>query len=458
MSSRNVDVAVIGGGPAGYGAALAAAGAGASVVLAEPERLGGTCVHWSCIPTNILLAASRTSIEARELTLLGVLDGGDSLDLGRLGARRDALTRLLAGGVAAALRGAGAEVLGGRATLEGRGRLQVEMPDGSSVDVSATSIVIAAGARWQLPELPGISSSRVLTADLVQALDVVPASALVLGGGPADTAFAVEYAFWLASLGSAVTFLVPGPLIVPALDADLDPAVEGLLGTFGVEVLRSGRVLGADPTKATVAHARGEAVVGAEVVVIADRRVPTIDGIGIGAAGVATHDGAVRVDGSGRTSVPDVLAAGDVAGGRMLTAAALRTGRAAGITAAGGDAFADLRVVPHVLHTIPGIGWVGASESGARSSGADVAVAVVDLAANARAVATGGRDGYLKLIADAGTGELLGVHVVGPDVAEVLGMAGLAMQAELTVEDLAATVAWHPSVAESLIDAARQLA
>jgi len=101
---------------------------------------------------------------------------------------------------------------------------------------------------------------------------------------------------------------------------------------------------------------------------------------------------------------------------------------------------------------------VGASESGARSSGADVAVAVVDLAANARAVATGGRDGYLKLIADAGTGELLGVHVVGPDVAEVLGMAGLAMQAELTVEDLAATVAWHPSVAESLIDAARQLA
>lgn len=456
MTTRSVDVAVVGGGPAGYAAALAAARRGASVVLAEPELLGGACVHWSCIPTNVLLSSALVSLEARELTFHGVLAAGDDVDLRRLGVRRASLVRMLAGGIGAALRNAKVEVLKGRATLAPSLGVTVAV-DGAEIDVHAASVVVAAGSRWEVPTIPGLDASRVLTADLVQALDAAPPSAVVLGGGPADTAFAVEYAFLLAACGTSVTLVVPGDLVVPGLDAELDPAVTAALTTVGVEVVRHAAVIGADGMKATVTHADGESVVGADVVVVADRRVPAVDGVGFAAGGVALADGAVVVDSSCRTSSPSTLAAGDVTGGPMLTAAALHMGAVAGTVAAGGSAQTRLDAVPHVLHTLPGVGWIGRSETAARGSGVDVAVAIVDLGGNPRSVALGARDGYLKLVADAATGEILGIHVVGPDAAELLAVASTAMQAELTASDLAATVPWHPSLTESLVDAARQL-
>ncbi len=424
MARRRFDVAVIGGGPAGYAAALASARRGASVVLAEPELLGGTCVHWSCIPTNVLLASMHVSLEARELAFLGVLTAGDDVDLRALGERRKSMVRLLAGGVAVALRHAGVEVLEGRATLVSPTALCVGLGDGATVEIEASSVVVAAGARWATPTLPGIAADRILTADLVQALDTAPANALVLGGGPARTAFAVEYAFLLASLGSAVTLAVPGELVIPALDPELDEAVAAMLATFGIDVLRGAEVIGGQETKATVVHAGGESVVEADVVVVADRRVPSVDGIGLAAAAVEVVDGAIAVDSSCRSSAVSVLAAGDVSGGAMLTAAALHAGGVAGIVATGGTAHTRLDAVPHVLHTLPLVGWIGQGEDAARRSGADVTVAVVDLATNARAVAAGGRDGYLKVVADARTGEILGVHVVGPAADEILARRG----------------------------------
>lgn len=446
------DVAIIGGGPAGYAAALAAARRGASVVVAEPERLGGTCVHWSCIPTNVLLAALHVSLDARELAFLDVLDAGDDVSMPRLGSRRESLVRLLAGGIERALRNAGVTVLPGRGAVVAGG-----MDVGGEL-VGAPSVVVAAGARWEVPELPGIAADRILTADLVQGLLAAPASALVLGGGPAATAFAVEYAFLLAGLGTSVTLASPGASVVPALDPDLDPAVTEALETLGIDVLREATVVGGAPGKVTVAHAGGESVVAADAVVVADRRVPLTDGVGLAESGVTVREGAVVVDRSCRTSAPGVLAAGDVTGGWMTTAAALHTGEVAGAVAAGASAVTRLASMPHVLHTLPGVGWIGESEAALRAKGADIGVAVVDLAANGRAVALGGRGGYLKLVADASTGELLGVHVVGPDAAELMAVAGTAMQAELTVADVAALVPWHPTLTESLVDAAKQLA
>lgn len=454
---KRIDVAVIGGGPAGYAAALAAARHGASVALAEPERLGGTCVHWSCIPTNVLLAGAHVSLEARELAFLGVIEAGDGVVMARLSARREALVRVLSGGVAGALRNAGVEVLPGRAALHSPSALTVGLQDGTAVDFDAGSVVLAAGARWALPSFDGIGAERVLTADLVQGLDAAPATALVVGGGPADTAFAVEYAFLLAALGSSVTLAAPEAVVIPGLDHELDPAVGAGLETLGVEVLRDAHVVGGEGDKATVAHGNGESIVGAEIVVVADRRVPAIDGMGLAEAGVDVSDGAVAVDRACRTTAAGLLAAGDVTGGRMLTAAALHMGAVAGTVAAGGQAATRLDALPHVLHTAPGIGWIGATESVARAASDNVVVGIVDLAANGRAVALGGRDGYLKLVADGATGEILGVHVVGPDATELLSVAATAMQTELTVDDLAAMVVWHPSLTESLVDAARQV-
>lgn len=445
-ATRSVDVAVIGGGPAGYSAALAAAAQGATVVLAEAERLGGTCVHWACIPTNAMLSSAHASLEARELGFLGIMDAGDAFDLRRAAARKDAAVKALSGGVAAALRAAGVEVLAGRGVLTSPSAVAVGLADGTTVDVEAAAVVLAAGARWEVPAIPGFAADNVLTADLVQALPAAPATALVVGGGAADTAFAVEYAVLLAAAGTAVTLAIPGSVVVPALDADLDPLLSANLETLGIVLAREVDVLA------------GDLDAEADVAVVVDRRVPAAGGIGLDRAGVAVVDGAISVDRSCRTSVAGVLAAGDVTGGRMLTAAAMHMGGVAGSVAAGGRAATRLASVPHLLHTFPEVAWIGVSEAVARAGGADVAVGVSDLAFNARAVATGRADGAVKLVADAATGEVLGVHVVGSGAAEILALASVVMQAELSTNDLAALLPWHPSAAEALIDAATKLA
>ena len=431
--SDHADVVVLGGGPAGYAAALAAAGRGASVVLVEPERPGGQCVHYACIPTAALLSAIVPWVEAQELSVMGVADVGE-LDLARAVSRKDSLVARLSGGVAAALGAAGVEVVAGIGSFAGADAIQV-----GERRIHAGAIVLATGTRWDEPALAGVPAGKVVTADVVQSLGAPPASALVLGDGPADTAFAVEYAYLLAAAGSTVTYAARGGRVVPALDADLDDLAAAVLTDMGV----------------TVADRDGELPLDADLILAADPRRPSFEAAGPEAAGVRTSPDGIAVDRGCRTNVRTVFAAGDVTGGAMTSAAATHMGTVAGITAAGGDARTSVHALPHVLHTSPGIGWVGMSEVDARAAGHDVAVGVVDLSWSARAITLGGRGGAVKLVADRRLGAVLGVHVVGPDVAEVLAVAAQAVAAELTIDDVAATVHWHPSAAEAIADAAR---
>lgn len=455
------DVVVVGGGPAGYSAALAAAAAGARVAVVEAEALGGTCVHHACIPTNALLGAATTHLEARELALLGVADVGDELRLGRAVARKDALVRQLASGIAAALRLRRVELVRGRATLDGPGAVVVE----GSRTLDAGAVVVATGARFEPPAIPGVAPGRVLTADLVQSLPTAPASALVVGGGPAAADYGVEYAFLLAAAGARVTFATPHPRLLPALDADLDEAATAALTTYGVEVLLGAAVERGEGAEAVVAHPGGTTTAEAEVVVVADRRVPLVGGLGLEEAGVVVAGGAIAVDRACRTGAASVYAAGDVTGGWMLTNAAQHMGEVAGANATAtalgrtsrGAASTRLSAVPHLLHTLPEVGWVGLSAARAAEAGHDVAAGAFELAYNARAVALGAREGLVKVVADRDTGEVLGVHAVGPEASEILALATLAVGAELTVDDLAASVQWHPSVAEGLVEAARRV-
>lgn len=446
--SRAVDVVVIGGGPAGHAAALAAAGRGASVVLVEAEAVGGSCVHHTCIPSGIMLSAAGPFLEAQELGVMGVFDVGHDLRLGRAAARRGSLVARLAGGVKAALDHAGVEVVDGNARLVGPGQIEVRLVSGGTEQLDAGAVVVAAGTRWEAPKVDGAGEARVVTLDAVIGLETAPASAVVLGGGPARTAFSVESAFLLAVAGTSVTFVTADGLVVPALDAEVDAVARSALEGVGATVLDAG-------DRAAV-H---QALAAAEVVVAPDTRRPHTDGLGLEAAGVKVdEDGAIVVDAQMRTSVPSVLAAGDVTGGPMVTQAAAHGGRVAGTNASSGDMVARLGAVPHVLHTVPEIGWVGMSAAEATAAGYEVAVGMVDLSWSARAVTLGGREGVLELVAEPELGQVLGVAVVGPEAAEVVAVAALAIQSELTVDDLASTVQWHPSAAENLADAARQLA
>lgn len=437
MRTDGYDVVVLGGGPAGHAAALAASRRGAAVALVEPDKPGGQCVHHACIPTAAMLSAVDAWIDVQELTALGVTEVG-AFDFGRAAARKQALVTRMGNGVAASLRTAGIDLLDGAAAFVDAGTVEVTGPD--ACHLRAEAFVVATGTRWEVPVLPGVASGKVLTADLVHTMTSAPASALVLGGGPADTAFAVEYAYLLAAAGSRVTLALPAARAVPALDEELEAVARSVLETFGVSVVEHA-------SAADLARA-------AEVVVAVDVRRPSFASARVEVAGVRTGD-AVPVDAWCRTNVGHVFAAGDVTGGAMVTAAAAHTGRVAGTNASGGAATTRLRHLPHVLHTQPEIGWVGISEAEARASGHDVATALLDLSWTASAITLGGREGVLKLVVERELGEVLGVHVVGPGAAEIVAAGAATMQAELTVEDLAATVHWHPSAAESLAAAAQ---
>jgi dihydrolipoamide dehydrogenase len=447
VSTTDVDVVVIGGGSAGHAAALAAARRKASVVVVETHLVGGNCVHHTCIPSGSMLSAVGPFLETQELGVAGVFDVGQDLRLGRAGARRDALVARLAGGVKASFDNAGIRVLTGTARFAGPHDVEVRLAAGAIEQLHARAVVIATGSDWEPPRLDGVSPAKLVTLDSVVALGAAPASAVVLSGGPARTAFSVESAFLLAAAGCVVTFVAPGGRTVPALDEEVDQLVRASLDGLGVTVLGS-----ADTDRVRAALA------GSAIVVAPDGRAPRTAGLGLSGVGIKLDEaGAVVVDAQMRTSLEHVYAAGDVTGGAMVTQVAAHGGRAAGINATGGAASVRLDVVPHVLHTVSPIAWVGLSAAEAGAAGYDVDVAMVDLGWSARGITLGGREGVLTLVVDREFGQVLGASAVGPEAGEIIAVAALAVTSELTVDDLASSVQWHPSAAENLTDAARQL-
>lgn len=448
------DVIVIGGGPAGYAAALKAAEFGASVALIEAEKPGGACVHHACIPTHVLVDSALRFVEARELGVLGVFEAGDQFNFARAVARKDALVKQMSDGIRTALRMRKVAVIEGRAEFASPTTVSVSGASGIST-LSAEAFVVATGTRWDAPALPGVAPERVLTADAVQALAVAPASAVVLVDGPGEAPFGLEYAVLLAIAGSAVTVATGRPTLIPALDGTLAGAVRAGLGDLGIAVFERAEIFGSSAEAVELRQAERTVTVDAEIVVATDVRRPYFETLNLAAAGVVA-DTCIPVDRACRTNVPHIFAAGDVTGGVMLSSAASHMGEAAGANAAGASAVTRLGSLPKQLHTLPAIAWVGITEEAARAMGHDVLSGVFDLAFNARAIALGARTGLVKVVAERDLGEILGVHAVGPGADEIVAVAASLMQAEATIQDLASMVAWHPSMSEGLIEAAKR--
>lgn len=448
------DVVVIGGGPGGYSAALRSAELGASVALIEAEKPGGACVHHACIPTSLLIEPAIRHLEARELNVMGVFEAGEQFNFGRAVARKDALVGQLAEGIRTALRMARVRLIEGRASFQSHRVVSVQGAQEVTA-LDAEAIIIATGSRWEAPAIPGWPADRVATADVVQCLPQLPRSAVVLIDGPGDVPFGIEYAELLAIAGTEVSVVTAGPRLVPHLDADVEPAVRVGLTDLGIRVFESARAVEGSTAGVVIHRADGATTVAAELILAADNRRPFTTGLGLGAAGIP-EEGSVSVGRDCATRVPGVFAAGDVTGGAMLSSAASHMGEVAAENATGGSAITRLAAIPRLLHGPQGIAWVGTTEDSARAAGRTVRCGGYDLSFNARAVTLGARSGLVKVIADAESGELLGVHAVGPEAAEVIAVAAGLMQAEVTVHELAAMVAWHPGVTEGLVQAARR--
>ena len=457
MSQPRPKIAIIGGGPGGYEAALVAAQLGAEVTVVERDGLGGACVLTDCVPSKTLIATSGMMAGLDGAAGLGIRINSDrnvaiQLDAPRLYARVRSLARAQSADVAARLSADGVKVIAGAARLAGPHTVVA-----GDTRIDADAVLIATGAEPRI--LPGSEpdGERILNWRQLYDLTELPPELIVVGSGVTGAEFASAY----QALGSQVTLVSSRERVLPHEDADAAVVVEDVFRRRGMSVLGKSRAAQVTRTGdgVTVTLADGRSVRGTHCLLTVGM-VPNTSGLGLQEAGVEVDDnGSVRVDKVSRTSAPGVYAAGDCTGVLMLASVAAMQGRIA-MWHALGEAVKPLRLsnVAATIFTEPEIATVGVPEKAVASGEMPDAVVVkLPLATNARAKMQGFRDGFVKLIARRSSGTVLGGVIVAPRASELILAVSLAVERQLSVDHIAHTFAVYPSLSGSLTEAARKL-
>jgi len=450
--SRGCQVVVIGAGPGGYVAAIRLAQLGKDVILVEKEaRLGGICLNEGCIPSKALIHASDLAHEAQNASPMGVSVEGLTVDMPRMVKWKNGIVKRLTGGIAFLCKSNGVEVVRGRAQLLNDRSLSVTSDEGL-VEIRFEQAVIATGSSPM--ELPGfaVDGERVIGSREALDLHRVPQRLVVIGGGYIGLEIGTVY----AKLGSSVTVVEMLPGLAPNLDPEVGEALGRRLKQLGVEVLLSHRaqsmVVG-DPSVVTVQADGANRELEADLVMTSIGRVPNTTDLGLETAGVELDErGFIRVDDRLRTSVPGIYAIGDVVGGALLAHKAYQEAKVAADVIAGEPAAFD-NVVPAVIYTDPEVAWSGLSETEARDQGIDVVTGSFPFRASGRAMSLASTDGFVKVVAEAESGQLLGVVAVGRGVSEFMGEATLALEMGAFLEDVALTIHPHPTMSEAFQEA-----
>jgi len=451
-NSYDFDVAVIGGGPAGYVAAIRASQLGAKVCLVEKLHLGGVCTNVGCIPTKVLVHAARTALELARAGEWGIDVAGVSVDYARLGERRDAVVARLRGGVGSLLKANKVELLRGEAAFRDPHTLRIAMKDGED-ELSASRIFLATGSEpSELPAMPFDGESVISSAEAV-ALNELPESILIVGGGY----IGCEFASVFSAFGVEVTVVELMDRLLPLLDEDCAREVSKKLKRAGTQICTSVKVEELRKTQGSVKVrlSDGKRIEAQKALVCTGRRVAT-PGVNLEAAGLrAEGNGSVAVNEHMQTSQPHIYAIGDVTGGHMLAHVASREAVVAAAHATGTlTAAMDYRVVPACVFTFPELATVGVTEGEAKRQGWEVICKRFPLRALGKAHVEGATEGFVKMVADAGTGEVLGVHIAAPNASALIAEAALGMALEATASEFAETVHAHPTMPEAISEAA----
>jgi dihydrolipoamide dehydrogenase len=447
-----VDLAVVGGGPGGYSAAFRAADLGLDVVVIDAgKRLGGVCLHEGCIPSKALLHVAGLLAEAEALREIGVEFGEPRIALDALRKwKSERVVGRLARGLAGIAREKGVEVIGGHASFEDSRTLRVRGDEPQTIRF-AHAIVATGSAPAGLPGVEA-AGERVMDAAAALELADVPERLLVVGGGYIGLELGQVY----AALGSRVTLVEMLDGLLPGVDRDLVQPLARRVEKRFTAVRLGARVTSLAKSAAGVeARVEGGAVEVFDRVLVAVGRRARTEGLGLGATQVGVDaGGAIAVDERCRTSDPRIYAVGDVTGEPMLAHRAMRQGKVAAESIAGLPAAFDQTAIPAVVFTDPEVAWCGLTETEAQAAGREVRVARRQWAASGRAATLGRSDGLTKLVMDPASGRLLGVGIVGPGAGELIGEGALAVENALLAEDLAGTIHAHPTLSESLMEAA----
>lgn len=439
------DVVVIGTGPGGYVAAIRAAQRGLRVAVVEQAEIGGTCLNWGCIPTKTYIYSAHLYHKMQDAATYGLYVDGLSVDMPALVARKDKVVKMNRGGVERLFKAHDITVIKGSATIP--------QPDAVEVNgerVPCRNIIVATGS--SAAALPGMEPDGEVIITSTEALELteVPKRAAIIGGG----AIGAEFASLWHAFGADVTLIEALDRILPLEDEEISTRLQKSFKKRGINTLTSTTVSKIDRTTsgAQLTLSTDETIDADNVLMSVGRRFHSAL---VSDIGVKVGDrGAILTDERMRTNVPGVYAIGDVVGQSLLAHCATMEGVVAAENIAGGDRRMDYRVLPACTFTAPEVASVGLTEAAAVEAGYDVRVGRFDFAASGRAISMGEAEGLMKIVGDAATDEVLGVHILGAEAGELISAAAIAMRLEATVDEIAHTIHTHPTLAETMMEAA----
>lgn len=446
---KHFEIAVVGGGPGGYIAAIRAAQLGKKTALIEKRDLGGTCLNRGCIPTKALLHSAEVYHQLGSAKALGITVGEYSFQYKKMAKRKDKVVKQLRSGVENLVGGHGAEIIRGEGVLTGLHTIQV----GEEL-VEADQIILAAGSVPASIPVPGADLPGVMNSDGVLSLEECPDSVVIIGGG----VIGVEFATLFNSLGKQVTIIEMLPSILHGNDSDICRSMTELLTDRGVKIYTGAKLLSIQEGLVCTFEQNGETLTaeGAAVIMAAGRK-PDSKALGLEAVGVQMDRGFVQVDDEMRTNVPHIYAIGDLTGKQQLAHVATAQGLIAAHNAAGEHRSMRYEAVPGCIYTTPEIACVGLTEEKAVAAGHKVKTGRFNVSGNGRSLAIACPDGFAKLVTDADTGKVLGCHILAPHATEMIGEVTLAIANDLGVEDIADTIHAHPTVSEIIMEAAHDV-
>ncbi len=452
--AERYDLAVIGSGPGGYVAAIRAAQLGMKVALVERDRLGGVCLNWGCIPTKALLRNAEIVSLLRRGEEFGFSFDNLRVDFSVAVKRSERAAQKLSKGVEYLMKKNKVTVVAGEGKLAGSGQVRITK-NGEATDLQAKRILLATGTRPR--EIPGVpvDGKRVITSTEALSLAQVPRSLLIVGAG----AVGVEFADVYEAYGSEVTLIEMLPRLLPFEDGEISSFLEKVFAKRGMKIrtgttVESVTVRGEQVQVQVSKEGKTEEIAG-DVVLVAIGRVPNAEPLGLEGLGVALgRGGFIEVNDRFETSVPGIYAIGDVIGGALLAHKAM----AEAVVAVEGMAGIDVRridplKIPNCTYCSPQVASVGLTEEQAKEKGRQVRVGRFSYQASGKAVAMGDTEGFVKVVADAEYGEILGLHIIGPEATEMIAEATMARTLEATLEEVHHSIHAHPTLSETVAEA-----
>lgn len=450
----NYDIIVIGSGPGGYVAAIRAAQLGFSTAVIERESLGGICLNWGCIPTKALLKSAQVFEYLNHAADYGITVEGGKADFPAVIKRSRGVADGMSKGIQFLMKKNKIDVIMGTATIKNGGKIDVKAADGTSKEYTAKHTILATGARSR--ELPNLKQDGKNIIGYRQAMNLEkqPESMVVVGSG----AIGIEFAYFYNALGTKVTVVEYLDRIVPVEDEDVSRQMERSLKKAGITILTSSEVTAVekvgDLNKVTVKNAKGEQTLEASIVLSAVGITPNIENIGLEEVGVKTERGQVVVDEFYKTNIDGVYAIGDIVKGQALAHVASAEGITCVEKIAGMNVEAiDYNNIPGCTYATPEIASVGYTEKAAKEAGYEIKVGKFPFSASGKASAAGTKDGFVKIIYDAKYGELLGAHMIGANVTEMIAEIVVARKLETTGHEVLKAIHPHPTMSEAVMEA-----